>query len=118
MHHTNTPPSRKPPLDKGEHDTSTYEQRIKAAGLDGEPPADIDESRDRVARRIVMFLNEWQGCPELLCRRNRGCMAPNIVCANVPKETPEEAEREWRKAQPDVYKALQATRAARGVEDD
>jgi hypothetical protein len=118
MQDTNRPPSRKQPLDKSEHDTSTYEQRIKAAGLDGEPPEDMDEFRDQFARRISMYLNEWHGCPELICRRNRGCMAPNNTCANVPELPPEEAEREWRKAQPDVYKVLHEVLAERGLKDD
>ena len=63
----------------------TYESRMKAAGFrkDDAPPADIDAFRYALARRIAMFINDWRGCPEPLCKRMRGCMAPHSRCTNA-----------------------------------
>ena len=70
---------------------------MKAAGFrkDEEPPEDIDALRYALARRLTMIVNNWRGCPEPLCRRHRGCMAPHIHCANtLPAEaTPEATAR-------------------------
>jgi hypothetical protein len=80
----------------GPHSPSC-ESRLKAAGLgeDDEPPADTDAMRNALRRRIYMFINNWRGCPEPACRRQRGCMAPKIVCTNAPavKTTPEQTAR-------------------------
>ena len=98
---------------------ASYERRLKAAGIDPEEvPADPDEFRGRLARQIAMYLNTWRGCPELLCRRNRGCMAPNMRCSNVEELSPEEEERQWREVQADVHDAIQAAIAERGLRDE
>src|SRR5947208_2183382 len=76
--------------------SASYQRRLKAAGLDGEIPEHMDEFRYGLARKISMYLDNWHGsCPELICQRNRGCMAPNIHCANAERESPEEIERGW-----------------------
>jgi hypothetical protein len=49
-----------------------------------ETPQDMDAFRDGLARRIVMLINDWKGCPEKRCRRQRGCMAPHSHCTNQP----------------------------------
>lgn len=108
--------ARAPQIDEERAD---YHRRLRAAGIypDGEVPADMDVFRNQLARRIHMIINAWHGCKEPLCRRNRGCMAPNIHCANAPRPTPEQMARDWPKVQAEVYKALQAELAVRGVED-
>jgi hypothetical protein len=90
-------------------------RRVKAAGLDDEPCEDTPEFRAAFARRLAMFINHWHGCPEGICRRNRGCMAPNVVCSNLPPLTPEEIERDWPEVQARIYKAVQAEIARRGM---
>jgi hypothetical protein len=88
----------------------TYESRMKAAGFrndDGDaPPENIHAFRNAMARRIHMFINAWRGCPEGLCRRHRGCMAPNHRCTNAPpvKATAEESAR----AVAQVYRQISA----------
>lgn len=97
------------------HDTGNFEQRLKAAGLGGDAiPDDRDEFRNRLARCIMMFINKWHGCPEPLCRRHHGCMAPNIHCTNNPPSSADELERDWPQARVEVYTALQELRAAHG----
>lgn len=87
--------------------SESYRRRLKAAGIDPDAmPEDIDEFRGELARMIAMFIDEWHGCPEPLCQRNRGCMAPNIHCSNVEPLSPEELERDWPRVQAEVYKAL------------
>jgi hypothetical protein len=113
---TATGPARAQPHDNDSHDTSTLEQRLKAAGLDGGSPDNADEFRDQFARMIDMFINAWHGCPERLCRRHHGCMAPNGSCANVPPTPPEEMERDWPRAKADIHNALQELLAAHGEE--
>ena len=108
---------RAPHTDK---EQAEYQRRLRAAGIDpdAEPPQDKDAFRYQLARRIAMFINAWRGCKEPLCRRNRGCMAPNFNCANAPRPSPEERARDWPRVQAEVYKALQAEIARRGLEDE
>ena len=96
-----------------------YQRRLRAARIDpdAEPPSDMDAFRNQLARRIAMFINAWHGCKEPLCRRHRGCMAPDIHCANVRQPTPEEVERDWPRVQAEFYKALQAEIARRDGEE-
>ncbi len=62
---------------------SDLARRLAAVGLDDDlDDVDLDTFRYRLARRIDMFLNDLPGCPEKLCRRMRGCMAPNGRCEN------------------------------------
>ena len=112
---TNTS-SRKLSSQERKHDTSSFKRRLKAASLDDETmPDDIDEFRYQVARRIAMFLNQWHGCRELICQCNRGCMAPNNTCANLPRPSAEEMEREWPRVQAEFHKALNDYLARHGV---
>ncbi len=71
---------------------ASFHRRVAAAGIDlDHVPEDMDEFRYRLARLITMYVNEWHGCPQRLCRRNEGCMAPENRCSNVQYEplTPE-----------------------------
>jgi hypothetical protein len=115
---SDNPPLRTHPHGKDTHDTRNYQQRLKAAGLDCDTaediPADMDEFRNQLARRIVMFINAWHRCPELLCRRHRGCMAPNGQCSNLPPMPEDELERDWPQARAEIYAALQDHLAAHG----
>ena len=97
-----------------DEERADYHRRLRAAGIypDGEVPADMEVFRNQLARRIHMLINTWRGCPEPLCRRNRGCMAPHIECANIPRPSPEQMARDWPKVQAAVNKALQARLAA------
>jgi hypothetical protein len=94
--HAGARPLTKRPPEWGTR-SPTYEARMQAAGFSGDDPVpkNIDVFRNRLARRIAMFVNNWHGCPEPLCRRQRGCMAPHIHCTNtLPVETtPEQTAR-------------------------
>jgi hypothetical protein len=105
---------------QSEEGRADYQRRLRAAGIDpdAEPPPDMDAFRNQLARRIAMFINAWRGCKEPLCRRNRGCMAPDIHCANVARPSPEQLARDWPRVQAAVSKALQAEIARRGLEDE
>jgi hypothetical protein len=94
---------------------SSLERRLKATGLDAPDTGDIEDIRRRLTRRIAMVNNRWHGCPEPICRRNRGCMAPRIVCANIPPRAPADEERRVREIQAALRKALQARRGAHGA---
>ena len=79
--------------------------RLKAAGLDGDDPTlGIDALRLRIARKITMSLNEWPGCPEKICQRMRGCMAPGGNCRNA-KEEPFDAEA-WHRDKVFIMRAI------------
>ncbi len=107
------------PHGKRRHSKRNLERRLKVAGLyDKEPPEDADEFRYQFARMICMFVNEWHGCPELLCARNRGCMAPDSFCANVPQPSAEEIARDWPQVQAEIYKAVKARLAEAGLGDE
>ena len=87
--------SKARPKVRSQYGGPSYQRRLVAAGLvrgADAPAQDIDEFRNNMARRIAIFLNTWHGCPEPLCKRNRGCMAPRIHCSNAPpvEATPEE----------------------------
>ncbi|HET9715851.1 MAG TPA: hypothetical protein VFP60_06665 [Pseudolabrys sp.] len=98
---TDSLPSQPQPHAAGPRDKADYQRRLKAAGLDCDDiPDDEDEFRRRLVRMIPMFLNQWHGCPERLCRRLRGCMAPKGTCTNRPPVSEEEEEERdrWRPA--------------------
>ena len=82
--------------------------RLKAAGLDGDDEdrdsLDMDDMRLRLARQIVMFMNEWPGCPEAICQRMRGCMAPGGDCRNA-KQEPFDAEA-WHRDKVFIMRAI------------
>ena len=98
-------------------DGADYQRRLRAAGIGHEPPDDIVEFRLTFARRLHMLVNRWHGCPEQICRRSRGCMAPRITCANIEQLPQEEADRQWHAVKGDLYKALKAHLAEHGTED-
>lgn len=64
-----------------------------------------------------MFLNQWRGCPELLCQRHRGCMEPNIFCCNVER-LPLRKPRASRKVQADVHDAINPEIVRRGLAEE
>ena len=76
-------------------DREEFQARLRAAGLDGPLPEDIEQFRYALARQIHMFLNEWHGCREGACRRQRGCMAPSGVCANAAPLPPDPDGSRW-----------------------
>jgi hypothetical protein len=80
--------------------TARRERREKAerdASAD-EVPADMDEFRYALARRIALFIGKqlWRGCPERICRRQRACAAPRIRCSNAPPPLPPDPVRTAR----------------------
>jgi hypothetical protein len=109
----------------GADDKADYQARVKAAGLDATDAEidamDIDTFRLDLARRIAMFINEWPGCPEAICQRMRGCMAPDIHCTNVPRRSEEESAALWPQTLVTIRRALDkaiARRKAAGVWPD
>jgi hypothetical protein len=56
-------------------------------------PVDIDEFRNKLARRISRLVaNEkeyWRGCKERACRRQGACAAPHGRCSNAPPVRPD-----------------------------
>ena len=102
------------PIGSAEY-SADWHARLKAAGLDDDDMAlGIDDWRLRLARKIVMFLNEWPGCPEPICQRMRGCMAPDIHCSNVPPVSDEELARAWPRVLVAVRRALDKAAIERG----
>ena len=99
-------------------DVESYYRRLKAAGITDDMPNNADEFRDKLARQLAMLTNNWRGCRELICRRNRGCMAPNIVCSNNVVLPEEEEDRLWREVHADIVFAIKACVAELGIEDD
>ena len=95
-----------------------YLHRLRAAGIDPEAelPEDMDAFRYRLARMILMYVNDWPGCPLPICRRMRGCMAPENVCANNADDPPATHE-EWDKVRFEVRRALDERMAELGLED-
>jgi len=100
------------------HRSADLERRLRAAGIDpdAEPPADMDAFRYQLARQIVMFINDWHGCPLRLCRRMQGCMAPESACANNADEPPMTQE-EWDVVRIEIRRALDAMIEAAGGRD-
>ena len=97
--------------------SASYNRRLKAAGIDPDAmPEDIDEFRYELARMIRMFINDWHGCPERFCQRNRGCMAPNNRCTNAKPLPPDWQEKDWPAHRAEIYKALKARLAECGEE--
>ena len=97
--------------------SADWHARLKAAGLDDDDMAlGIDDWRLRLARKIVMFLNEWPGCPEPICQRMRGCMAPSGDCANVPPISEEEMARDWPRVMVEWRRVLDTVLTERGVD--
>jgi hypothetical protein len=96
----------------------SYERRLKAAGIDNdEVPEDREELYAQTIRKISMYIDRWHGsCPEPICQRNRGCMAPSGRCAKFEERTMEEINRDWHKVQGKFFRALKAAAAAQGVE--
>jgi hypothetical protein len=104
---------------KSDKEDAAYQRRLRAAGMvpGVDPNKDIDAFRNELARRIAMFINAWHGCSRRICRRHRGCMAPDIHCANVRRPTPEQVERDGPRAVAEFHKALEAAVAARRAEE-
>jgi hypothetical protein len=99
---------------------ASYQRRIRAASLvrgDDDPvPDDIDEFRLNLARRIAMLINDWRGCPEPLCPRHRGCMAPYIACSNA-RPRPPVSDEQFARFKADFQRTLRAVIDRRAAED-
>ncbi len=97
----------------GDHPLS-FEDQLRVAGIDpnGDPPDDIDEFRNQMARRIAIFVSNldgcWRDCREPACRRTQSCHAPNIACSNAPPLPPDPDGRLQAKALAEMSRALQA----------
>lgn len=96
------------------------DRRLRAAGLDGDRPEDenIEVFRYKLARQICMYMNDWPGCPEVVCRRQRGCMAPRGFCTNAEPLPPDPDGRAWDKARLAIRKALDERLAELGLQDE
>jgi hypothetical protein len=72
----------------------------KPADDDDPVPANIDEFRTELARRINKFIGDrkkyWRGCKERSCRRHRACAAPRIHCSNAPPSRPSTPQQHAR----------------------
>jgi len=79
---------RAPARGRRSRDPDNFEHRLRFAGLDPEGMADSRrENRAQLGRMLTMFVTDWRGCPEPLCRRHRGCVTPKIRCSNLPPPT-------------------------------
>lgn len=95
-----------------------FQRRLRAAGIDpdAEPSEDMDAFRYALARKLTMLRNDWPGCPEKICRRMRGCMAPSGTCTNHADDPPM-TDEEWDEARPKIRKALDERMAQLGGVD-
>ena len=100
--------AKRPRAARTESRAASFARRLAAAGMsqDDPVPADADDFRYGLARRIHMAIDTWHGCPEALCRRHRGCMAPNNMCSNAEPISPEEMERRAPQAMAEVRTML------------
>jgi len=104
------------PLGSPEY-SADYKARLKAAGLDDDTDGwSMDAKRLHMARQIAMWSNEWPGCPEPICQRMRGCMAPDIHCTNVPKISEAELAANWPRVMVGLRRAIAKVRAERGMD--
>jgi hypothetical protein len=89
-------------------------RRLPAGDGGDEGPADIDEFRMSLARRMATFLGAWRDCTQPGCRRHHACVDTRMHCsARERRLTPKESAR----AAASMYKALQRTLASRRTED-
>jgi hypothetical protein len=87
-------------------------RRKKALGLDTPPGKSLDELRRQLTLKLALVANRWHNCAEPVCQRNRGCMAPQGFCPNIPDPPPEEVERRLEALKPWLQKQLKARLAA------
>jgi len=97
--------------------SNSRRSEAREAQTDDEPPRDIDEFRNAMARRIeILIANEkgyWRGCKQPACRRQRGCCAPRGYCSNAPPPPPDPDGRRFARVQAMFLRALNAARAQR-----
>ena len=97
IHHGKTRRTRRVTHGPGRIAGPDLASRLRAAGIadDDISPADmdIDAFRMALARRIAMLINRWPGCRQPLCKRHRGCMAPQGHCSNRPDRPMSEERR-------------------------
>ena len=86
-----------------------------------EPPRDIDEFRNAMARRIARFIANrkgyWRSCREPVCRRQRSCCAPYIHCSNAPPRTPDPDGTRSARAVAQFLRVLKAVQEQRAAEE-
>lgn len=85
-----------------------------------EVPADMDEFRLKLARRIARHIGNlkqrWRGCPERICQRQRACAAPHIRCSNAPLPRPDPDGRRGARVMAKVQRVLKSLPALREEE--
>jgi len=64
-----------------------------------------------------MAINRWHGCPQAICRRVRGCMAPRIRCSNAEPHEPDPTGERTRRVTAEVRRALDAELARRAAQE-
>ena len=78
-------------------------------------PVDIDEFRNKLARRISRLVaNEkeyWRGCKERACRRQHACFAPHVRCSNAPPKRPDPDGRRAARVKAQVQRVLRESLA-------
>jgi hypothetical protein len=90
------------------------DRELRAAGIDpdAEPPADIDEFRGALARRINIVIGNrmryWRDCKEPGCRRARSCLAPRVKCSNAPPLPPDPDGRRLARTLAQLQRTLRA----------
>ena len=98
------------------HTTKANPQAAPEPADDDPVPANIDEFRDELARRINKFIGDrkkyWRGCREPVCRRQRTCAAPRIHCSNAPP-LPPRTPKQTARAMAHVQRVLRETLARR-----
>jgi len=111
--------TKQAPPPRREHETQSLKASDRPADsqFPDEPPADMDEFRRMLARRIAVFIGNrqksWRSCPEFCCRRQRACVAPRIHCSNAPPAPPY-APEEWSRTSALVQRTLREVLARRG----
>lgn len=97
---------------------------LRRAGIDPDatPPADIDEFRNALARRIAISIGNreraWRTCKEPRCRRARACLAPRIQCSNAPPPKPDPDGRRLARTLAQLRRTMEAVQEVRDAEGD
>ena len=82
----------------------------EARGDDDAAPADIEEYRLNLARRISRLVsnekNRWRNCCEPSCKRHHACAAPHIHCSNAPRVPPDPTGKRTARTLARVHRLL------------
>jgi hypothetical protein len=81
-------------------------ERERSSARDDDPvPADIDEFRREIVRRIVTFVQAWRACRRPPCKRGRRCAA-RMPCAALANRRAVPVHKE-RAMLANLYRQLQ-----------